>query len=65
MGEVVVEGEHNMMADTKEHTKEHSLHHMDSLGKRRKNIQIIGLLVDLQINSEKSKDWHQIGSLLE
>jgi len=33
---VVVEGEHNMMADTKEHTKEHSLHHMDSLGKRRK-----------------------------
>lgn len=36
VGEVVVEGEHNMMADTKEHTKEHSLHHMDSLGKRRK-----------------------------
>lgn len=54
-----------MMADTKEHTKAHSLHHMDSLRKRRKNIQILGLLDDLQINSEKSKDWRQIGSLLE
>jgi len=30
VGVVVEEGEHNMMADTEERRREHSLHHMDS-----------------------------------
>jgi len=36
VGVVVVEGEYSMMADTEERRREHSLHHMDSLGKRGK-----------------------------
>jgi len=36
VGVEVVEGEHNMKADKEERRREHSLHHMDSLEKRRK-----------------------------
>lgn len=47
----VVEGEHNMMADTGERRKEHSLPHMDflELKKRKKHID------DWPITTYKSK----------
>lgn len=60
VGVVVEEGEHNMMADIGERRREHSLHHMDSLGREKKDAQIIGLLDDLLFTREKEIDWNQI-----
>lgn len=60
----VVEGEHNMMADTEERRRERSLHHKDSLEKEEK-IPSSYITSRFDISITKEIDWKQTGGLLK